>query len=388
MNLPTKSLIRRLAETKQAPCISLYMNTRKGHPENSGDGIIYKNLYKQVESSLFQKYDEKAVKPILEPLKEILDNKDFWNDNDNGLCILRNNEIFEVIRLPEKVEETVVVADSFHTKPIRHYIYSVQDFQVLGLSMQDFVMFEGNRYALMQIELPQGLPLTLTEVLGEDLTADYLYLRSEVSAGSPSGVVGMVHGYSSKPEEVDKDIEKYFRYVANFVHENFSKPSGLPLILAALPEHHGVFGKVNKNPFLLEKGIQINPKAVTNEQLADMAWKVIEPVFDRKLALAVDLFGEAKAKGLGSEIVEQVARAAIDGRVDTLLIEENRMVPGKIVQHNEIVSIEHQGSISNPEVDDLLDDVGEWVTKTGGKVLVLPSEKMPSETGVAAVFRY
>jgi hypothetical protein len=39
-------------------------------------------------------------------------------------------------------------------------------------------------------------------------------------------------------------------------------------------------------------------------------------------------------------------------------------------------------------VDDLLDDMGELVIKMGGQVMVLPAEKMPSETGLAAIFRY
>jgi hypothetical protein len=36
-------------------------------------------------------------------------------------------------------------------------------------------------------------------------------------------------------------------------------------------------------------------------------------------------------------------------------------------------------------VDDLLDDLGELVTKMGGKVMIIPHEKMPTKTGVAAL---
>jgi hypothetical protein len=38
-------------------------------------------------------------------------------------------------------------------------------------------------------------------------------------------------------------------------------------------------------------------------------------------------------------------------------------------------------------VDDLLDDLGELVTKMGGKVMIIPHEKMPTKTEVA-LFRY
>jgi hypothetical protein len=37
-------------------------------------------------------------------------------------------------------------------------------------------------------------------------------------------------------------------------------------------------------------------------------------------------------------------------------------------------------------MDDLLDD--ELVTKMGGKVMIIPREKMPTKTGAASLFRY
>jgi hypothetical protein len=46
----------------------------------------------------------------------------------------------------------------------------------------------------------------------------------------------MHHGHGGKPEE-DIDTEKFFRFVAKTINDNYSGPSGLPLILAALPEH-------------------------------------------------------------------------------------------------------------------------------------------------------
>ncbi|WP_261342071.1 hypothetical protein [Thalassoglobus neptunius] len=44
--------------------------------------------------------------------------------------------------------------------------------------------------------------------------------------------------------------------------------------------------------------------------------------------------------------------------------------------------------MSNPEVDDILDDLAELVMSTKGEVVVVPAEQMPSSTGVAATYRY
>lgn len=46
------------------------------------------------------------------------------------------------------------------------------------------------------------------------------------------------------------------------------------------------------------------------------------------------------------------------------------------------------GDLSQPEVDDLLDDLAELTLKMGGEVVVVPAERMPSTTGAAATYRY
>jgi t-SNARE complex subunit (syntaxin) len=39
-------------------------------------------------------------------------------------------------------------------------------------------------------------------------------------------------------------------------------------------------------------------------------------------------------------------------------------------------------------VDDLLDDIAEVVTSRGGEVVIVPSQAMPSGTGLAAIYGY
>jgi hypothetical protein len=55
---------------------------------------------------------------------------------------------------------------------------------------------------------------------------------------------------------------------------------------------------------------------------------------------------------------------------------------------NPVTGNTQKKDLTNPKVDDLLDDMGELVIKMGGSVIVLPTDKMPSETGLAAIYRY
>lgn len=42
----------------------------------------------------------------------------------------------------------------------------------------------------------------------------------------------------------------------------------------------------------------------------------------------------------------------------------------------------------HPEVDDVLDDLGEIVLREGGGAIVIPADRMPTDTGAAAMCRF
>ncbi|MDI6748537.1 MAG: hypothetical protein QMD17_15475, partial [Rhodocyclaceae bacterium] len=90
-------------------------------------------------------------------------------------------------------------------------------------------------------------------------------------------------------------------------------------------------------------------------------------------------------KGIGSEDMAEVARAAAAGRVSTLLIEADRQIAGQLDGSTGQVDITDLG---DSPVDDLLDDLAELVVKMGGEVIVFAADQMPTRTGLAATFRY
>jgi Bacterial archaeo-eukaryotic release factor family 3 len=371
-----------LLSPHEPPCLSLYQPTHRAYPENQQDPIRFKNLLKSLEQSLRQKYTTREVKPLLQSFQDLSENQEFWNRTLDGLAVFGAPGLFRVYRLPRVVPELTVVADSFHIKPLIRIIQSADRYQVLGLNRCEVKLFEGNRDALNEIEPAPGVPRTITDALGEELTEPHLTVASY---GTGAAGPAMRHGHGAKKDEVDQDAERFFRAVDRAVLEHHSRPSGLPLILAALPEHHSLFRQVSQNPFLLSEGIDIYPDAMTGEALRERAWRALEPQYLARLASLVDEFGRAKSKGLGSEDAALVSQAAAAGRVATVLIEAERHVPGRIDQVSGRVDF---GDLAHPEVDDLLDDISELVLKKGGQVVVVPAERMPAQTGIAAIYRF
>ena len=372
-----------LLEGAEPPCLSLYQPTHRHRPENQQDPIRFRNLVKVLRESLLQKYPAHEIQPLLDPLLALADDRDFWNHTLDGLAVLGARGMFRVYRLQRPVAELGVVADSFHTKPLLRMLQSADRYQVLGLSRQEIKLFEGNRDSLDEIEPAPGIPRTITEALGEELTEPHQTVASYGGVGGSHSP--MNHGHGGNEPEVDIDAERFFRVVDRAILQHHSRPSALPLILATLPEHRQLFHQVSHNPFLMDEGIDIHPDALPSDELRQRAWQVVEPHYLARLAALVEEFGRAKAKDLGDEDLAHVAKAVVAGRVATLLIEADREVPGRIDAATGDIEFE---DLADPEVDEVLDDLGELTLKMGGQVVIVPTERMPTKTGIAAIYRY
>ena len=121
------------------------------------------------------------------------------------------------------------------------------------------------------------------------------------------------------------------------------------------------------------------------DALRERAWQLVQPYYLERLAGLVEAFGAAAAKGQGADKLGEIAKAARAGRIATLLIEADRLIPGTIdAASGKIFS----GDLDHPEVDDVLDDLGERVLRTGGEVVIVPAERMPTRSGAAAIYRF
>ncbi len=381
--LLTSRKMTELTSVHQPPFLSLYQPTHRHGPDNQQDRIRFRNLLKELEASLRQKYPTIETRRLLKPFEELAQDHDFWNHTLDGLAVLGGSTLFQVFQLQRPVPELAVVADSFHTKPLHRFLQSVGRYQVLGLSLHKIQLFEGSRDVLDEIEPAPGVPRTITEALGEELSEPHQTVASYGGIGGSSSP--MHHGHGGKKDEVEIDEERFFRAIDRAVLEHHSQPSGFPLILAALPEHHHVFHRVSHNPFLMADGITINPNTISNDEFRKRAWQIAEPEYQARIAKIAEEFELAKSKGFGSDDLAHVAKAAVAGQVDTLLIEADRQIAGRIDGLTGRVEV---ADISHPQVDDLLDDLIELVVKMGGRVLVIPTGQMPGSKGLAAIYRY
>ncbi|QEF97828.1 hypothetical protein Mal15_18730 [Stieleria maiorica] len=372
-----------LLATHPSPCISLYQPTHRRHPDNTQDTIRFRNLLGQLESSLAQQYDADQVRETLKPFEQLSRNHNFWNHRTDGLAIFCSPGIFEIVELQRPVQELLVVADSFHTKPLVRILQSADRYQVLCLSRHEAKLYEGNRDALAEVEL-MDVPTSISDVLADERSP---VTQTVGSYGKRSGEGGIAvhHGHGPRTDAKDADVLKFFRAVDQGILKHHSRTTALPLMLVALAETQAEFRRISDNPFLLAGGIKVDPESLDANELRERAWKAVEPTYLERLASMTEKFGAARSRDAGSGDLSDVARAAVADKVATLMLEADRVIPGVLDRTTGAIN---SPDATTPHVDDMLDDLAELVLSKGGEVIIVPKDRMPTESGLAAIYRF
>lgn len=377
-NVAQSPLIEDLFSVTSKPCLSLYLPTHRTQPERRDDQTRYRQLVRHLNDSLKMSFSSDEVTTLLMPFRQLERDDTFWNTRRQGVAIFRAPGVFITQHLDRSVPEIAVVADNFHVKPLFRLLQTLEDYHVLCLTRESAQLFVGNRDGLDEVPFPTGPLLLINEILGEELSDPGF-------SNSNSGGTNRIVPHTTIEDEVDKDTERFFRQVDRIVLDIASRPTGLPLVVSGLTEQASLFHRISRNPRLVESSIIVNPFGIELRDLVDRAWKTMQPYMIAESRGLIEAYEEAAGHAEGIDGVFAIARAAVEGRIDTLFVEDSRELPGKIDEETGKVIFD---DLLVPDVNDLLDDIARIVLHNGGTVIVLPSEVMPTTTGAAAILRF
>jgi len=382
-----RETMSQLLAKREAPCLSLYQPTHRSFPERQQDPIRFKHLVRELEDSLKQQGRGDQAKALLKPFQDLMNDPDFWNSNRDGLAVFGAVDYFEVFRLQRSVPELAVANDRMHLKPLLRIAQSADRYQILAITLNSVRLFEGNRDGIDEVRLGDGVPKTLEEALGRDLTekGQTGFPQGYSRASERGDPMQVESGGAGRQDEIDRDRERFFREVDRAILEHHSRKSRLPLILAALPEHQFHFRKLSHNEFMLSEGIESDASLLSQDELRQKSWMVMQPRYIKRLEGFINQYGVSHGQGLATDQLEQIGQATLEGRVATLLVEAERQIPGVVdKQQGKAVAVE-DNTATTP---DLLDELTIWTLEQGGEVIAVPTDRMPTESGAAAIYRY
>ena len=363
------------------PFVSIYLPTERRGADTRKNSIRFKTLAQEADAEL-KKGDVGAVDEIMRPLHQLAENNDFWQHQRLGLAVFRGPETFVMFQLGRPVEEKAAVADSFHLKPLIRILQDTSRYQLLAVTQKSVRLYEGDLDNLDEVPLHPDVPGNIIAALGGEVGGDL-----NVNSYGGLSYSGMFHGHHDNKDERDKELERFFRVVDRAIYDHHGRGGDLPMYFAGDVDYQARFKKASHHPRLQKEGVRINPDAVEvdDERLRKEMEQILKPAIEEQTKELVEQFGNAKAKGQGSDEVTAVGEAAFQGRILTLLVDADKSVGGRVDPDSGKVTLVDE---AEADVDDVLDDLAEMTLRTGGRVKVIPGEMHPSASGVAAVFRY
>jgi hypothetical protein len=366
--------------SKSIPVVSIYLPTHKTSPDNKQDVLVYKNLLKEVEDKLNLILTKKEVTRFMSVLDELRQEKEFWINSLDGICVFSDGQSVIVYKTSQSLPLLAIVSDSFHTKPLRRALQGSEQYIILGLTRTSFDVFLASRFHIEPLSKDFLTRKTLKEVLGDQSSEGSLTFGSY---GGASGN-GMFHGHGDKSAEIDLDTHKYFKFVDEMILNQVSKYYPYPVVLCTLDEYQPMFRSLSKNPHLHPEGVHKSFETIDTKVMHQESWKIFEAKYAQTIKEFVDQSFALEAKKLASHDLNDIVKAAIEGRVKEICISASAMVYGEIdAESKQIIYREQEGLF-----DDVMDDLIDIVESFQGKIWVVDAQRLPDNIHVIAHYRY
>lgn len=383
MNLISRDELKTLAEKRDGWRISVYLPTHRTGQEKQQDPIRLKNLLGEAEERL-QAADVRRslIEDMLAPAQALVPDAGFWRYQMEGLALFLAVDFDRILRLPRPFEAQVIVSRRFHIKPLLPLLSGDGRFYVLALSQSEIRLLEGSRFSVDQVRLP-SVPAGLEEALKWDDPESQLQWHSGTGART-DGRAAVFHGHGVGVDNTDTNILRYFQKVDAGLQEVLAGERA-PLVLAGVDSLFPIYREANSYANLVTKGIPGSPDMRSPEELHSRAWPIVEPIFQQDREEAAERYQVAAAHGQASSELAEVLTKAYHGGVETLFVNLEATCWGTFDADRGVIEIAEEPGTDS---EDLLDLTAVHALLYGGTVYAVPTQSMPVEGNLAAIYRF
>jgi len=372
-----------LLRPPNTPCVSIYVPTHAEASWSEHDRIALKNLIgdaaRLLVSDGMRRPDAQA---LLDPVRALLEDSFFWQGTGKGLAVFVCPGLFKRFRLPLDFEPKVVVAERFHIRPVMELFTGEGVFYVLALSTKGARLQRVTRFGRESVPMP-----TAPKDLADELRFDDFEKHVEFRTGAPGqggAPTATFFGHGGREESVKEELLRYLRDVDRGLHDALRTEHG-PVVLAGVRYFQAIFRSASSCKHLEEHGIVGSPEQMDQAGMIERARQIVRSTMKESVTKAMHLYRASVGRGLASDDVGEVMRAARAGRVGTLLSVRGRNRWGSLDPATGSVV-----SRDSPQPGD--EDLTELATLEtvlhSGSVFPVEPEEMPRDVALAAVYRY
>lgn len=321
--------IFRIASPGLSTCVSIYIND----PSN------IKTTLAEARRIASKDFEIEIVNSLLDPIEYLAKSKK-WLKSQSPTGIFVTKGFAGFMNIPFDIKDLVVVADSFHVKPLIKWMQIEKPFYLLHFGSYQARLFQGELSGLKELE-----------------AIEYKKAKSK-----------------------DTSIAYLERGISTLISH-----SHMPLILSGDPSDTETFKNLSPYKWVLSDSINGVEAEKEISVLHKKALQILKPFLEHQEQVQIQKYWAAKLKNQVSANLDEIIRLALKGEIKHLFINEKMNIWGQI-NYRSGQFVYHAKQIDAHD-DDVLDDLAEIVMYHHGQVTVLPTHRMPDSQSAAAILR-
>lgn len=374
----------KIASHKADVCVSIFMPTNRGGKEvleqqskkhlNSQWDEIRKELEKN-------ETDPTVIEKIGKPIKELIDDPDFWRHQSDGLAIFAASDFFEKFTVPVNFAAHYYVGKEFYIKSLIPAMTGNGAFNLLSVQLDDVKLFEATPYSIAPIEIHDLTPSQLEERVGYDYKEKALQFRGQGEGGDKT----QFHGHGGSERDEKTEIKQFFRAIDQGLQDYLNKDK-LPLIVACQDNLFPIYKEANTYNHLVDEVVSGNPNDTDMLGLHQKALKIAEPILNKEREEKLEKYRDFTNTESTSSAVTDIIPAIFQGQVDTLFVENRAEIWGEYDEEKMKVKIQKDQYGNNTSLMNL---AAKKTIEMGGRVYLVESAFMPEkDSKMNALLRY
>jgi Bacterial archaeo-eukaryotic release factor family 11 len=365
-DIPTRSEIDALWQDQPPAAVSIYLETT---PDSTGEAerIAYRNGVREALTQLGEA--DKATLAALADELAVLDNEvsdEFWRHQARSLAVFATPTSLHSFRLPNRLTPVAVGGPRFFVKPLMRAVTFPQVAFVLALAQGSVRLLEAVPDAAPREVRVPDMPTDVASAVG----------KSSISDRAPIRRVQGSEGQKMRMAQFSRQVDAALREVL--------PGHGVPLVLAAAEPLDSIFRAHCHYPDLVPQSLSGSPEGHSDVELVAAAREILDNWYADRLDDEKRTFAERTQQGRATTDVANLARFASQGAVDTLFVDIDANVSGRVDEFGEVTFSAQEGGSST----DVVDEVARRAWLSGARLLAVRHEDVPGGGDIAGTLRY
>jgi hypothetical protein len=308
----TPDLLKRLAEDRCKPSVSIYRPTSKAGRETLQGPIQLKNLVSTVEQELMASgTSSDKIDALLGPVRDLLTASEFWQHQDHGLCLFFTQTDIRMYSLPYTVSPRIYVGETFDLVPALAILKDTS-YSVLALSENQVRLFSADQFGMSEVEIEQ-MPANMADTaLASDIERQQ---QRHGGASGPPTYFGS--GSGSESDDQKKELMRFFASV-DAAASGYFREHQAPLLLAGVQHLLPIYRSANTAAAIWPAEVHGNKDRTSIEELHAQAWCIAAPFFEQAQEKVKETFHQMMSAGKAAKGLKEAEKAAQAGRIQAL----------------------------------------------------------------------